>query len=64
LPPLVAIVPGLALLSARNAGAYPLVLQRFSGPVSVVALILDQPFGICKMLNIVRAPIYSLTFNR
>ena len=35
---------GLALLPARNAGAYPFVLQRFSEPISVIASVAEQPF--------------------
>ena len=36
----------LALLSTRDAGAYPLVFQRLSEPVSVTTAIPKQPFYV------------------
>lgn len=37
--PLIVLDRRLALLPARDACAYPLVLQRFSEPISVIATI-------------------------
>jgi hypothetical protein len=36
----------LPLLPARDAGAYPFVLQRFPEPISVIATIHEQPIDI------------------
>ena len=38
----------LPFLLTWNAGAYPLVLQRFSEPVSVVAAIPEHPFDVVR----------------
>jgi hypothetical protein len=37
---------GIPLLSARDAGAYPLVFQRISEPVGVISTIPEQPIDL------------------
>ncbi len=40
------LTEGLAFLPAWDAGAYPIVFQRFSEPVGVIAAIPEQPIDI------------------